>query len=903
MSQNYVAKCIAILMVCFSISATSQTSDELWSSINESKAKKTEQVVRKINLKSEVFFQLSIEKLKNALQNVGNRENPGNTIISFPNSEGELNRFKVFEASIMEPELQAEFPNMRTYAGQGIDNPTEIIRFSITPKGFHAMFLGTSKGTQFIDPFSKEGHIYTVYSKSDLTESDFQFECGVIDEDAAFDARTFNAPTTKNADDGILRNYRIAIACTGEYAAFHGGTVAEALAAVVTTMTRINGIYERELSITMTLVANNASLIYTNAETDPFDNDNGSLLIQQSHNQITAQIGTSNFDIGHTFSTSSSGGLASLASTCVGSRKGRGITGSNQPIGDSYDVDYVAHELGHQFGAPHTFNGTVGSCSGANRSSSTAYEPGSGTTIMAYAGICGSDNIQFGSDAYFHQNSLNTIWSHVTSSGACPINTISTGNTEPVANAGADYTIPRGTPYKLNGNNSTDADGLETLTYTWEQYDLGSAGLPTETTFTGPLVRSYEGTDDPIRYVPKFSDVLTNGGTSTEWEKLSNLTRSINFMLTVRDNDARGGQTDSDQMTISNVFTAGPFTVTSQSANEITWTPGETETITWNVAGTTGNGVNTANVNIRLSTDEGLTYNTFLATNVPNDGSHQIVVPNVSAAKCRIMVEGAGNIFYNLNTTFFAIGNYIYEAVDVCESYTYDFGGLRVPESLANYSGYGLNVPVSLNITDANISVDITHPNSGDLLYGFRHPAYTGTSLYNLATQECSGTANPNLIFDDEGGAINCATLSNGDRVIPQDALSVVDGTNSQGDWVFFIFDNTVNGTDSAINTVTIEVCENSVQPVLSVQDNELDQLSIYPNPNNGTFNIQFNPRSGEDVSVAVYDIRGRSIYAKNFQNGGRFEETIQLNNAQSGVYLLTIVDGAQKVTKKIIVD
>ncbi|SDG79135.1 zinc-dependent metalloprotease [Winogradskyella thalassocola] len=900
MLKNYVLKISTVVIVLFSLSAQGQNSPELWTSINAEKAKQSEQVLRKINLKSEKFFHLNIEQLKAEVQNIGDRENPGNTILSFPNSEGELTTFKVFEASMMESELQDQFPNMRTYAGQGIDNPTEIIRFSITSKGFHAIILGASNGTEFIDPFSKEGDIYTVYSKRNLTNRNLDFECGVID-DPLMDTTNFDTPQARNANDGTLRNYRIAVAATGEYTQFHGGTVADAMAAIVVTLNRVNSVFERDLSITLTLVANNASIIYTDGATDVFNNDNESILIGQSQSVINTAIASANYDVGHTFSTGA-GGLATRGVTCNTNLKARGVTGVTQPIGDAFDIDFVAHELGHQFGAPHTFNGTVGNCSGANRSASTAYEPGSGTTIMAYAGICGSDNIQVGSDAYFHQNSINTIWNHVTSTGACPVNRTTTGNTEPVANAGANYTIPQGTPYKLNGNGSTDVDGMETLTYTWEQYDLGTAGVPTETTFTGPLVRSFEGTEDPIRYIPRLSDVLTNGGTSTTWEKLASVNRSMTFALTVRDNDARGGQTDSDQMTINNIAAAGPFTVTSQSADQIVWTPGETETITWNVAGTTGNGVNTANVNIRLSTDEGLTYDTFLATNVPNDGSHQIVVPNVSGAKCRIMVEGAGNIFYNLNASFFAIGNYVYETVDVCESYTFDLG-VAVPESANTYSGLNLNVPASLTMTDANISVDITHPNSGDLLYGFRHPEYSGAFLIRLASQECSGSANPNLVFDDEGGAINCSTLSSGNNVIPEDALSAVDGTNSQGTWTFFIFDSTVDNTSSVINSVTIEVCENSVEAVLSVQDNELDQLSIYPNPNNGEFNIHFNPKSGEDISVAVYDIRGRSIYTKNYNNVSRFDETIQLNNAQSGVYLLTIMDGSQKVTKKIIVD
>ncbi|EDP72761.1 hypothetical protein FBALC1_16707 [Flavobacteriales bacterium ALC-1] len=902
MKKNYFIKTVILVIACFSFSLGAQNSNKFWTSIDETKAKQSEQVSRKISLTTEKFYQLNIESIKTAIANVGNRENKGNTVISFPNSEGELNRYQIFEASVMDPELQAQFPNMRSYAGQGIDNPTEVIRFSVTPKGFHAMFLGTANGTQFIDPFTTDGNIYTVYAKKNLEARNFDFECGVIDDPELLDKPFEDNSVAKNANDGTLRDYRIAIACTGEYAAFHGGTTAGAMAAMVTTMTRVNGIYERELSITMTMVANNADIIYTNGATDPFNNDNANILIAQSQTEIDAEIGAANYDIGHTFSTGG-GGLATLGSSCNNGVKARGITGSPQPVGDTYDVDFVAHELGHQFGSNHTFNGNQVSCSGGNRTASSAYEPGSGTTIMAYAGICGSDNVQGSSDDYFHQKSLELIWNHISGFVACPGNTTATGNDEPTAVAGLNYTIPGGTPYKLDGSGSSDPNGNGSLTYTWEQYDLGPSGVPNDATASGPLTRSFAGTSNPTRYVPRLADLLNNGGTSTTWEKLSTVNRAINYNLTVRDNDAAGGQSDSDLMTITNVAAAGPFIVTSQNTNQIVWTPGDTETITWNVAGTTANGVNTANVNILLSTDEGLTYDTVLASNVPNDGSHDITVPNVSAPKCRIMVEGAGNIFFNVNNFFLAIGNYVYQNVDVCESYAFNFGGITVPESTTTYTGYSLNVPASLNMTDANITVDVTHPNNGDLLYGFRHPAYVGTFLIRLASQECPGGANPNFVFDDEGSAINCGTISNGDSVTPQDALSVVDGTNSQGNWTFYIFDNTVNGTASSINTVTIEVCENSSEPVLSTNDIEFDGLTIYPNPNNGEFNIGFNPKSGDAITVEVYDIRGRAIYTNKYSSVSRFDEVVRLNNAQSGVYLLTITDGSQKVTKKIVVD
>lgn len=898
MNKNYVIKIATIVMAFISLSATSQNSDELWTNVNAVKAKQTEQILRKIELKTEKFFQLNIEGLKNALQNVGTRENTGNTVISFPNSEGKLNRYKVFEASLMEPELQAKFPNMRTYAGQGIDNPTEIIRFSITPKGLHAMFLGTSNGTQFIDPFSVEGNIYTVYAKKDLEARNFDFECAVIDDSELLDRSYEDVAAARDADDGTLRNYRLAVACTGEYAAFHGGTSAGALSAIVVTINRVNGIYERDLSVTMTLVAANTNIIFTNASTDPFNNNDTGVLINQSQSIINGLIGANNYDVGHTFSTGA-GGLAGLGVTCINNQKASGVTGIAQPIGDSYDIDYVAHELGHQFGAPHTFNGTVGNCSGVNRSASNAYEPGSGSTIMAYAGICGSDNIQIGSDAYFHQNSIDRIWSHITSTGSCPVNRIVTGNTEPVANAGANYTIPRGTPYKLDGSNSTDIDGTATLTYTWEQYDLGSAGLPTETTISGPLVRSFEGTSSPVRYVPRLSDVINNGGTSTTWEKLAMVNRNINFKLTVRDNDAVGGQTDSDQMTATVTTAAGPFIVTSQNVPGQTWDVGTTQTVTWDVAGTTGNGVNEANVNILLSTD-GENFDTVLASNVANDGSHDIVVPNVSSSTCRIMVEAANGIFFNVNSNNILIG----ASID-CTTYSDENANVAIDDGLGEGGTPSngdplvrtINVPDNFTIESLKFNVDIEHTFVGDLLVRLIHPN-GGTTLVNVWSGNCASSDDIVIEFEDGAPAIDCDFTGDGNTYSPFEPLSTFEGLSSQGDWTILIADFFAGDT-GILKSWSLEFCSES----LSVKDSELDNLSIYPNPNNGTFNIGFNPKSGEAITVEVYDIRGRAIYTNIYSSVNRFEEVIQLNNAQSGVYLLTIADGSQKVTKKIIVE
>lgn len=896
----------------FTLNIMAQDGRSFWTATTKGKASKKQLNFRKTEPVKAQYYTLDIQALKNYLQDAPKRKNLdviSNKIVSFPTSNNSFENFRVKEASVMEDQLQNKYSNIRTYVAQSIDNPTNIMRFSITPQGLHTMSFISGVGFEFIDPYTKNGNDYIVYAKKDLPRLDQEWVCHFDEDTEDTTERSFNQTTSFNANDGIMRNFRLALACTIEYSEFHwtaagltaGDTEASkkaaVLAAMVVTLNRNNFIYERDLSVTMTLVANNEDVIFINS--DSFSNNNAGALINESQTVIDANIGFTNYDIGHTFSTGG-GGLAQLNSPCT-SNKARGITGSPAPVGDPYDVDYVAHEIGHQYGAPHTFNGNTGSCNG-NRTASNAYEPGSGSTIMAYAGICAPQNVQSNSDAYFHQKSLQMMWDNIfIGNSTCAAQT-PTGNTAPVAIAGANYTIPGLTPYKLTGS-STDVNGTGTHTFTWEQYDLGAAGLPAETNTSGPLVRSFEGTDNPTRYIPRLEDIMVDGGVSTTWEKLASVNRDINFRLTVRDNDPNGGQTAVDAMTATVNAAAGPFIVTSQNTNQIVWTQGTTETITWNVAGTTANGVNTANVNILLSTDGGQNFDTVLASNVPNDGSHDITVPNVSAPYCRIMVEGAGNIFFNVNDYFFAIGDYTYTTVDTCQDYVFN-AGISVPENAGSYTGYVLNIPDAYTITDVNIAVDITHNNNGDLYYAYRYPEYLGGGVDGLASGVCAGSQNADFIFDDEGTAINCASTANGDNVLPQTALSNADGTNSAGDWIFYITDIAVgDGNIATWNSTTITICSTVTEPVLSTNSFELNNsLSIYPNPNNGEFTVKFSGAK-DDVTLEVYDVSGRSVLSKAYNANGDFNQTINLGNVQSGLYLLNINNGGQTITKKILVD
>lgn len=494
------------------------------------------------------------------------------------------------------------------------------------------------------------------------------------------------------------------------------------------------------------------------------------------------------------------------------------------------------------------------------------------------------------------------MWDNITiGNSTCAVQT-PTGNSAPIANAGSDYTIPALTPYKLTGS-STDLDGTNTHTYTWEQYDLGPAGLPTETTLNGPLVRSYEGTENPTRYIPRLQNVVAFGGVSTTWEKLASINRNINFRLTVRDNDVNGGQTSVDQMTATVNAAAGPFVVTSQNTPDITWLTGETHTITWNVAGTTGNGINTANVNILLSTDGGQNFDTILASNVPNDGSHDIIVPNVFGANSRVMVEGAGNIFYNINTEDIRVN----AAVNTtCTTYSSANNlGIAIPDGpAANTQGTpvfnSLNIPDAGNVEEIRVSVDVTHSWIGDLVIQIQDP--NDAQFSNVWARSCNDAqyGNINVTFDDTASPITCATPTQG-TYAPASPLNVFNGVDQFGDWQIALVDF-YNGDTGTLNSWSIELCSTTVTSLLGTEDFDFESsFSLYPNPNNGQFTIKFN--NAKDVKLEVYDVRGRSVLSQEYNVSGQFNETINLGNVQSGMYLLKVNNGGKTITKKVVVE
>ncbi|MEZ4589897.1 MAG: zinc-dependent metalloprotease family protein [Chloroflexota bacterium] len=628
-----------------------QSADSLWQDVNEALLRPAGE--RRIVPEVYRTVALNWEALNSLLVNVPDSAaaRSSEVVLSLPLPNGAYGRFQLYETAVMHPDLAAKFPEIRTYAGIGLDDPTATARVDTTPHGFHAMIL-SANGRVFIDPLTTAStDLYQSYYASDFIPNlpaDFEPDVVIEPEGANEPAR----PAAVSASSGgTLRTYRLAVAATGEYTIYHGGTVELAMAEIVTAVNRVTGIYEREVAIRLQLIGNNDAIIYTNGSTDPYTNDNGFTMLDENQAVLDSVIGTANYDIGHVFSTGG-GGVAVRPSVCSATYKAQGVTGRPAPIGDPFYVDYVAHEMGHQFAGNHTFNTLAGSC-GGNRAASAAYEPGSASTIMGYAGICAPDNLQGNSDDYFHAISFDEIVNYTTvgNGNNCGSQT-ATGNTPPSVEAGASYSIPLNTPFTLTGS-ATDPADAGSLTYNWEQFDLGPAGfaLLPPTSGDAPIFRSFPATSSPSRTFPKISDIVNN--TQTIGERLPTYARTMNFRLTVRDNQATGGVAY-DATTVTAVANTGPFLVTAPNT-AVTWTGNTLQNVTWNVANTTAAPISCANVNIQLSSDGGYTYPTVLEMNTPNDGSQTIFVPNLVTNSARVRVSCANNIFFDISNANFTI--------------------------------------------------------------------------------------------------------------------------------------------------------------------------------------------------------------------------------------------------------
>jgi hypothetical protein len=665
---------LSVLSLALIFTATAQN---YWSSRTDGRNITTDKAVARLAFPREFkLFDVNDAPLRQQLMIVANNRTTHTTTITLPNANGAMELFEVYEASNFEPALQARFPEIRAYSGKGLTDPTALLKLSLSPQGIQTMVMRSEGINEFIEPYSADHVVYAVFRGQNQV-SQLPWRCNTPEEVLSTGlGNQINNTGLQLRSGGDLKTMRLAQSVTAEYSNFFGATsaaqVSLVLAAVNATLTRCNGVYEKDLALHLNLVANTTSVFYYTASSDPYSaasSGAGGAWNGELQSTLTSVIGEANYDIGHLFGASGGGGNAGcIGCVCTNNQKGSGFTSPADaiPQGDNFDIDYVVHEIGHQLGANHTF-------SMSNEQTGVNKEPGSGITIMGYAGITSQDLAPH-SIAYYHQASIAQIQANLATK-TCPVTTsIAANNATPVVNAGNNYTIPISTPFALTGS-ATDANAGDVLTYSWEQNDnagtsqTGASSVASATKATGPNWISFAPTTSPVRLFPKLATILagqnvsgplSGGDAGANTEALSSVSRTLNFRLTVRDNAPYSstapvsvGQTQFDDMVVTVSNTSGPFSVTAPNT-AVSWAGNSSQTITWAVANTTAAPVSCANVKISISTDGGNNFTTLVASTA-NDGSEVVTIPNTPSTTARVKIEAVGNIFFDISNTNFTI--------------------------------------------------------------------------------------------------------------------------------------------------------------------------------------------------------------------------------------------------------
>ncbi|MEG0926108.1 zinc-dependent metalloprotease [Chryseobacterium sp.] len=847
------------------------------------------------------LYTLNTDQLKQALKNAPTRfSNDKGVVVTLPVANGRLEKFQVWEFSNMAPELQAKFPDIKSYVGTALEDPTVYLRFSLSPTGFSSM-ITRSGISEFIEPYSEDRTVYAVFDSNARRGQDKEpFECSTIE------AAEKKSNAVNNRRTAGFNVFRMAITCTGEYGQYHltatntpaNATDAEKKAVILGAMnaslTRLNGVFEKELSLHFNLVANNDAIIYFDPASDPYTASGQQTAKAQT--TITNIIGAENYDMGHVFDKENGNGYAP-GDICDDSSKAMGWTASNIPEGDTFDIDYVAHEMGHQLGANHTF--TLYDGSGTSLS---LVEPGSGSTIMAYTGIMGGIyDVQFNSNDYYQAFNLAEIKSKI-NSVSCGANT-PFANPAPNINAGADYIIPKSTPFVLKGT-STDAN-TASYTYTWEQMDPAAASeqdansIAYLTKPTGPNFRSLPPASAPVRYFPDFNKVLA-GVLTTRWESVSSVARPLNFTITARNNNPLAPQTSKDDMLVTVNASAGPFKVTAPTFGQSLSSAGAVN-VTWDVANTNQAPVNTANVNIKLSTDGGQTFN-VIAANTPNDGNEQVTIPTGStSANAFIMIEAVGNVYYAVSPSFVIDYNVTGES---CATYTYNGASVAITDGPGggNITAPKVNVPLMVNnngtITKIKVTPAVTHPNVAHLAIGIESPVGTSALIWN---RQCTGKSGITASFSDTGSNVSCVSSPIQGETKSHESLSIFKGHKAQGQWKLFASDNNP-GSVGTITGWSLEVCTQETQNLgaKEVSSPLADDIKIYPNPTDGKFFIKSQNIKGE-LKVVMFDSSGRLIYSSAYQSEGNNTKEFNVN-VPKGVYVISINSSKGIYNSKLII-
>lgn len=871
---------------------------------------------KNIGLDYSKVYTLDIDQLRSVLKSAPQSKTgmavSSPVTIEIPTMEGGFEKYTIYEASNMSPKLAEKFPDIKSYRGVSTKDRGKTISFGISHKGIKMILFSRDQKAVVIEPVVSDGSVYLV-SPAVPGQLPLEKELTCKVNDASVN-KNVNF-VTDNTDDKKFRTYRLAVSVDGEFSAYHGGTVANSIAAVNDLMSYINPVYERDLSIHMNLIDNNDAIVFLDAATDPYSS--ASTLNNEVQATLTNTIGEANYDIGIIFTNQTGGGNAGMiASVCkdsqglvngqVDKKKGSAYAGpvnGTGPQGFIYAM-VIAHEMGHQYGANHTFSrpenvdfgflGVIQPETGANR------EPGSGTTVMGYPGVTGTyDVMDKHSDQFLHY-SISQINNYVKTTTCAT--TVDLTNNPPTVNAGSDYTIPKGTAFKLTAAGS-DPDN-NSITYSWEEADIsapnpafviqGSYSFPNSTSATTPNFRVYPPVSSPVRYFPPLNEVL-DGSLYSTWNMVSDVARNMKFISLVRDNSVGGGQTATDEMTVSVDANTGPFKITSLALNQ-NYPSGSSHQLQWNVNGTNAAPINTQMVNILISTDGGNTFTTLVA-NTLNDGQETITIPSTPSQKAYIIVESVGNIFFAASPAF-AIDHNV---TLTCNQYPANGTFAVAPNAPANIT---INVPVTNAIEDINVVMDVSYTNLQNLGLTLRGPGDQQNQIFWYSN--CPGVSVLKATFDQEGQSLpmNCNNLNAtpNTRIEPVRLdLSRYYGQNPNGNWIIRALDVVDGSTASGnVNSAAIELCTRvATSTSLSVKDVglEKDDFQIYPNPSNGRFNILMKDKiSG---TAHVFDMSGRLLHTQ--ENVGN-ESKIDLTGFAKGNYIIVIETGAKKLAKKIII-
>lgn len=815
------------------------------------------------------LFRIHTEQMKNYLKNAPLEFTAAvsGAPLEVPLPDGTNEVFDMYESPVLAPNVAEKHPEIKTYAGKGRQHPHYSIRINFTINGFSGIITGVKDDAVYFEKWkdSVSPDVYKRYFARDAVSPatrkihNANNRCGALDRRLPPVKKGENGRVSAATSTGsVLRTFKLAMAASAEFTANKGGTQLAAFNALTNYVNNLNAVYRKELSVSFMLVTDE-SLVFTNAATDPYTNDDQDAMLGQNQATLDSAIGNANYHIGHVlgYTGGSGGGLGVNPSVCDDATKAQGVSGvGDGSYAEVFDFQLIAHEIGHQFGMSHTYNSHIPVCT--TRAFGTSVEPGSGTTIMSYGFTCNNDGSMpglTGNDDYetpyapflhFHAVSLDQANAYI-STLSCFTGT-STGNAAPtLAAMTAAYSVPRSTPFSLAGL-ASDANPGDILSYSWEGTNVSNEpdkSLLTASTLADatlpPFFRSYtpvqsnESNDPGRRYYPRLSAIL-DGSNYARGDKLPSIGTTTTHRLTVRDN--QGGVVSGD-VTVQVDGNSGPFLVTDDPAGVY---PGNSPlSVKWSVNGTTEAPISCKLVDILLSTDGGYTFPIILAAAVPNSGVASVVLPNISTTTARVKVApGTSMVSGNMPGIFFDISN-------------------------QNFS-IETATPVRL------LSFQVSQPKPG-------------TALLSWKTSEEKN----NLGFYVE--------MSNDSRMFEQAGFRSGTGNLSVNQYQYAV-ENLLAGTYYfRLKQMDLDgVYAYSPIRSLQVSEDQANAVSLYPNPVRNKIRIGDVPQT--ECQIQILDQSGRLAKVPVFTRSNRQLE-MDVSTLPSGLYVLKlVVDGMARNLK-----